>query len=114
MTDTIILHRTMERPDVRLWLLDDDGSLVNLASGFTFTFKLGNPGAAAVFTKTANINGAAGAGVEPSGTPNLTMTFTGAELDSLTAGSYTGQLVATTASLDRLWQFRVQVREVIT
>jgi hypothetical protein len=43
-----------------------------------------------------------------------TMAFTGAELDSLTAGSYTGQLVATTASLDRLWQFRVQVREVIT
>lgn len=114
MSDTIVLNRTMERPDVKLWLLDDDGTLINLASGYTFTFKLGNPGAAAVFTKTANINGAAGAGVEPTGTPNVSMTFTGAELDTLTAGTYTGQLVATTASLDRLWQFRVQVRDVIS
>lgn len=113
-SNQIILHRTAERPDLKLWLLDDDGTLVNLSTGFTFVLKLGSPGTAATFTKTTNIFGAAGSGVEPTGTANVTIAFSAAELDSLTAGHYTGQLVATTSNLDRLWQFRVQVRDVIT
>lgn len=114
MSTEIVLHRTAERPDVKLWLQDDDGTLLNLGSGYTFTFKIGAPGSAASFSKSSGITGAAGAGVEPTGTPNLTLTFTAAELDSLTRGVYTGQIVATTSSLDRVWQFRVTVRDVIT
>lgn len=112
----IVLHRTAERPDVRLWLTDDNNppALINLLSGYTFVFKIGAPGSAAVFTKSTGITGAAGAGVETTGTPNLVMTFTAAELDSLTRGVYTGQVTATTSSLDRVWQFRVTVRDVIT
>lgn len=114
MSASIILYRTAERPDIKLWLEDSDGTLVDFSSGYTFTFKLGTPGSAAAFTKSTGITGAAGSGVEPTGTPNITMTFTAAELDSLTVGHTTGQLVATTSSLDRVWRFKVEVRDVIT
>jgi hypothetical protein len=111
----IILYKTGERPDLQLWLLDDDGTLIDFSSGYTFAFKIGRPGSAAEYTKTSNITGAAGAGTEPDGTPNITMTFTAAELDDVTANpNYIGQLRATTSSLDRLFQFPVEVKDVIT
>lgn len=114
MSSDLNLYRTAERPDVRLWLLDDDDTLINFASGYTFVFKLGQPGSAATFTKSTGITGAAGAGVSPSGTPNVVVTFTAAELDALTIGSTTWQLRATTTSLDRLYQGRLTVHDVIT
>jgi hypothetical protein len=111
----IILFKTGERPDIKLWLEDDDGTLINFASGYTFVFKVGLAGSAAVYTKSTNITGAAGAGAEPDGTPNVTMTFTAGELDSVAASpGYTGQLRATNSSLDRLFQFPVEVKDVIT
>jgi len=110
----LILHRTAELPDLKLWLLDDDGSLINFATGYTFTFKLGRPGAAATFTKSSGITGAAGSGTETSGTPNLTVSFTAAELDSLTPGKITGQITATSGGRDRVFLFAVQVRDVVT
>lgn len=111
---TIRLFRTAERPSLTFWLRDDDDALIDLSSGYTFTFKIGAVGSAATFTKTTGITGAAGAGVEPSGTPNLTVAFSAAELDDLTAGEYQGQIIATTSSLDRVFQFPVQVADVIT
>jgi hypothetical protein len=114
MARALVLHRTAERPDLAMWLEDDDGDLINFASGYTFSFKLGSAGSAAAFTKTSGISGAAGAGEEPTGTPNIVVTFTAAELDSLTPGPTTGQLTATSSSLDRVFQFPVQVRDVIT
>lgn len=107
-------YRTAERPDIELWLEDVDGNLVDLSSGYTFVFKLGEPGTAATFTKSTGITGAAGSGVEPSGTPNVTLTFTANELDAVTRGPYTWQLRATTSSLDRIWQGRFQMHDVIT
>lgn len=85
----IIINRTAELPDVKLWWLDDDGTLINFASGYTFTFKLGRPGSAATFTKSTGITGAAGSGTETSGTPNVTISFTAAELDALAIGRTT-------------------------
>jgi hypothetical protein len=114
MASVLRYYRTAERPDIRLWLLDDDGALVDFASGYTFTFKLGSPGSAASFTKTTGITGAAGAGTETSGTPNVTLTFTAAELDGLTAGTTTWQLRATTGGLDRVYQGQFALHDVIT
>jgi hypothetical protein len=116
VSDVLTYYRTAELPDIQLWLLDDDGALIDYSSGYTFTFKLGDPGSAAVFTKTSGITGAAGSGSESSGTPNITLTFTAAELDDVDPGAYTWQLVArhTSSSKDRPHQGRFMVRDVIT
>lgn len=114
MTSELHYYRTAERPDIKLWLLDDDGSLVDLSTGFTFTFKLGNPGSAATFTKTTGITGAAGSGTESSGTPNLTITFSAGELDNLTAGVSAWQIRATTGGLDRIYRGQFTLHDVIT
>jgi phosphoglycolate phosphatase-like HAD superfamily hydrolase len=111
---TLRYYRTAERPDIKLWLTDSNGTLVDLSTGYTFAFKLGNPGAAADFTKTTGITGAAGAGVDPSGTPNITHTFTAAELDGVTAGAYLWQIRATTGGLDRYFQGPFHLHDVIT
>jgi hypothetical protein len=111
---TLRYYRTAERPDIKLWLADSNGNLIDFSTGYTFAFKLGNPGAAADFTKTTGIAGAVGAGVEPSGTPNITLTFTAAELDGLTAGAYLWQLRATTGGLDRYFQGPFHLHDVIT
>jgi hypothetical protein len=105
--------RTAERPDLKFWLLDDDGALVNLASGYTFTFKIGTPNATAVLTKTTGITGAAGTGTSSSGTPNLVVSFTAGELDSLAVRQYTWQIRATATSLDRIWQGKITIADVI-
>jgi hypothetical protein len=107
-------YRTAERPDLKLWLLDDDGTLVNFASGYTFVFKLGNIPGTAAFTKTSGITGAAGSGTETSGTPNATISFTAGELDGLAAGAYIWQLRATSGSLDRLYQDAFRLHDVLT
>jgi len=107
-------YRTAKRPDLQFWLLDDDGVLIDFSTGYTFEFKLGSPGSAATFTKTTGITGAAGAGVEPSGTPNLVVSFTGTEMDSLTPGPTLWQVKATSASLPRFFQGTFTLRDVIT
>jgi hypothetical protein len=107
-------YRTAERPDLQLWLLDDDGALIDFSTGYTFAFKLGRAGSAAVFTKTTGITGAAGAGVEGTGTPNVTLTFAAAELDSLTKGAYQWQIRATTGGVDRIFQGKFTLLDVIT
>ncbi len=111
---TLVYHRTAERPDIKMWLQDDDGDLIDFSSGYTFTFKLGSRGNTAEFTKTTGITGAAGSGTEPDGTPNLTLTFTAAELDNEPAGRYTWQIRATNNSLDRVFQGPFELRDVIT
>ncbi len=114
MADTLRYYRTAERPDIRIWLLDDNGNLIDFsAGGWTFQFKLGNPGKTATFTKTSGITGAVGSGVEPTGTPNITLTFTAAELDGLTAGPSLWQLRATTSGLDRYFQGPFHLHDVI-
>lgn len=113
MAKGLVLHRTAERPELRFWLLDDDGTLIDFSAGYSFSFKLGAVGATAMFTKTSGITGAAGAGSEPAGDPNVTITFSADELDDLEVGPCDGQLTATSSSLGRVFQFNVQVRDVI-
>jgi hypothetical protein len=107
-------HSTADRPALELWLFDDDGTLLDLSSGsYTFSLKIGTPGSAALLTKSSGIAGAAGSGTEPSGTPNLVITWSAGEL-ALTPGNYTGQLTATISSLDRVFTFPFSITSVIT
>lgn len=110
----VVLYRTAERPGIKAWILDEDGALIDFSSGYTFELKIGRVGSAAAFTKTSGLTGAAGSGTETSGVPNLTASFTAGELDSLTKGRTTGQIKATTGGLDRVFQFPVEIRDVIT
>ena len=114
MAGGLVYYRTAERPDIKLWLLGDDGALIDFSSGYTFAFKLGDPGSAAALTKSTGITGAAGSGSESSGTPNITIAFTTGELDSLTAKPYAWQLRATTGGLDRIYQGSFTLKDVIT
>ena len=105
-------HQGAERPALSLWLHDDDGDLIDFSSGYTFEFKIGSPGETAALTKTTGIAGAAGAGTEPDGTPNVTVTWAEDELD-LTPGTYGWQLKATTSSLDRFFVGVLTILDVI-
>jgi len=106
-------HSTADRPALELWLLDDDDTLIDFSSGYTFSFKIGTPGTAALLTTTTGVTGAAGAGTEPTGTPNIVVTWTAGQL-ALAVGTYTGQLTATTSGLDRLFQFPFAITDVVT
>lgn len=111
----LVIYRTAERPSLKFWWVDDDGvTLIDFSTGYTFVLKLGAPGQAATFTKSTGITGAAGSGSEPSGTPNLVVSFTAAELDGLTKGPTTLQIRATTGGLDRVMEHKVTVKDVIT
>lgn len=111
-TTELVYHRHAERPAAKLWLFDDDGTLIDFSSGYTFSFKIGTRGQTASLTKTTNITGAAGAGVEPSGTPNVTVTWAAGELD-ITPGNYAWELTATTSSADRVFSGRFKVLDRI-
>lgn len=113
MTTTLRYAKSAERPALKLWLLDDDGSLIDFSSGYTFSFKIGQVGSAALLDKSSGISGATGAGTEPTGTPNVTVTWTAGEL-SLTPGTYTWQLTATTSGLDRVFQGSIVILDVVT
>ena len=103
MAAKLIYHTQAERPSAKLWVFDDDGTLIDFSTGsYSFVFRVGLPGFPALLTKSSNITGAAGAGVEPSGTPNVVINWTAGELD-IAPGAYTWQLTATTSSLDRVF-----------
>lgn len=105
---------TAERPALDLWILDKDGTLIDLSSGYTFTVKIGGPGSTALLTKTSGITGAAGSGVEPTGTPNLVIAWTTGEL-AITPGAYTLQVTATDgSSLDRHYSRPIEITKVVT
>lgn len=93
--------RSAERPAAKMWLYDDDGTLIDF-SGYSHVLKVGNPGSTAVLTKSSNITGGSGSGVEPTGTPNITITWAAGELD-ITPGVYTWMLTSTSGSLDRVF-----------
>lgn len=112
MAQTVTYYKTGERPDLELWLTDQSGALINFST-YTFVFKIGYLGETALVTKSAGITGAAGSGTEASGTPNVTISLTSGELDSVAASLYTGQLKATTGGLDRFYQFDLEIRDVV-
>lgn len=113
----IVYYNAAENP-IKLWLKDPtlsaNGSLIDFSVGsWTFVVKFGVPGSAAVLTKSSGIVGAAGAGQEPTGTPNLVITPTADEFASL-SGLYTLQIRATSSGNDEFFQDTIQVLPVIT
>lgn len=111
---TVRYYTTAERPALELWILDDDGDLVDFSdAGYTFTLKIGTVGNAALLTKTSGITGAAGAGTEPTGTPNISVAWSAGEL-AIAPGNYTCQLTATISGLDRVYQFAIRIDGVVT
>ena len=106
-------YQGAERPSLSLWLLDDDGTLIDFSSGYTFSFRIGQVGVAAVLNKTSGITGAVGAGSEPTGTPNVTVAWLSGELD-ITPGSYEWQLVATSGGFDRVFGGIIRILGVIS
>ncbi len=110
----VVYYTTAERPTLKLWLLDDDGTLIDFsAGGYTFVLKIGSPGQTALLTKSSGITGAVGAGTEPTGTPNVVVTWTAGEL-AIASGAYSAQLTATITSLDRVFVFGFEIRDTIT
>lgn len=111
MGNRLVYFRNAERPATKMWLFDDDETLIDF-SGYSFRFRIGNPGKASLLTKTSNITGAAGAGVEPTGTPNVVVTWSAGELD-IEPGTYRWQLTCTTSSLDRVFQGTIKIEDEI-
>lgn len=105
---TLRYHAGAARPALELWLQDDDGNLIDFSSGYTFTLVIEDNDETALLTKTTGITGAAGSGVEPTGTPNVTVAWTAGEL-TLTPGVYDLKLTATTSGLPRIFRepFRI-------
>lgn len=95
--------RTAERPALEFWIRDAANNLIDFTTGYTFVFKLGAIGGAAVFTKSAGIVGAAGSGDDRTGVPNVTVTFSAGELAALPAKVYSWQITATNGSGDRVY-----------
>jgi len=110
---TLKYHRKAERPEAQLWIHDDDGTLIDFATGYTFVFKIGLLGSPAVVTKSTGITGATGSGVEPDGVPNITMAWAFDELD-ITPGNYDYQLTATNSGNDRIFQGTFRIDDVIS
>jgi hypothetical protein len=104
-------YRTADRPALKLWLFDDDGSLINL-TGYAFVFKIGDPDQPALLTKNSGITGAAGSGVEPTGVPNVTITWTAGELAAVESGHYHWWLTGTESSLDRVFGGMISILDV--
>lgn len=103
-------HQHAERPAARLWLYDDDGTLIDFSDpAYSFTFKIGVPGRSAELTKTAGIAGAAGSGSEPAGVPNVTVTWAAGELNLPARVRYRWQLTATIGGLDRVFEESFEV-----
>jgi hypothetical protein len=116
MSNTLRYHTTASLPSSGTWLLDDDGALIDFATGYTFSLKIGHKGSAAILTKTTGITGATGAGVEPTGTPNVVFAWSDAEFAGKTPGPYTWQLTctATSGGKDRVFEGRFELMDVIT
>jgi hypothetical protein len=112
MSAPLIYYRNAERPALKLWLQDDDGTLIDFSAGYTFVLKIGSPGVTALLTKSTNISGAAGAGTEPAGTPNVSVLWAAGELN-IAPGVYRWQLTATTGGLDRTFGGDITIVDVV-
>jgi len=86
-----------EYPNVEVTWLDSDGAVINFSSGWTFTVRIGQAGQAAIVTKTTGITGGAVA-------PNLVVSWSADELDTLTPDTYAMDVIAreTATNKDRI------------
>lgn len=90
--------RNAELPTLKFWWRDVAGNLIDF-TGFTWNLTLFIPGTAAVLTKTTNIAGAPGAGVEPTGTANVVVTWVAGDLN-LAPAVYALVLAGTSGGLN--------------
>jgi hypothetical protein len=105
-------HRNQVRPEAKLWLLDDDETLIDLSSG-TFKSRIGHKGQAALKEKTSGISGATGSGNEDDGVPNLTIAWTNGDLD-VEPGEYTLQIEWLVGSnTPRYWQRKIEILDLV-
>lgn len=116
MSASLRYSRGAERPALQLWLFDDDNTLIDFSSGYTFVFKVGGRGTT-VLTKTSGIVGASGSGDAPApglsgGVPNVTVTWSVGELD-IAPGGWTWELIATTSSLNRFFRGTLTIIDVL-
>lgn len=95
MIQPIRYARGATRPDLNLWLYDDDGSLINFTTGFSFVVRIGDLGKAALMEKTTGIIGSAGSGNEDTegSEPNVRVQWATGDLN-IAPGEYTFQLNA--------------------
>jgi hypothetical protein len=89
-----------ELPDVAITWTDAETGLIDFSTGWTFSARIGTPGATALLTKTLGITGAAIA-------PNVMIAWAADELDALAPGSYTVDVQArhTATNKDRKRSF---------
>jgi len=76
-----------ELPDVEVTWRDSDSSIINFSTGYTFTVRLGQLGQAATLTKTTGITG-------NNVSPNLLISWSSTEIESLPAATYTMEIIA--------------------
>lgn len=100
MSNVLRWASNAEDPNLRIWWYDDTGTLIDFSTGYTWSLKIGTLGGTTLITKTTGITGAAGAGVEPSGTPNVVVQWAAGELN-VTPGRYRLELTPTLASRQR-------------
>lgn len=94
--------------DLTVTWLDSTGTAVNMATGYTFSLKVGHKGQAALFTKSSNLTGTS---------TGLTVAWaTSGELNDLAAGTYVIQFTATRTadSKHRIQQGRIQIIAAVT
>lgn len=83
--------------DITLWVAENR-TVLDLSTGYTFALKVQDATGAHVFTKTANITGAAGSGApfETGASPNVTIAWdVGTDIEVLAAGRYLAELQIT-------------------
>lgn len=91
MTIEYIKGSELPRPEI-FWK-DPDGAIRDFSTGWTFIARIGQPGAAALVTKSTGIVGSSGAG----NTPNLVIQWSANELD-IAVATYSVDVQATLTS----------------
>jgi hypothetical protein len=90
-----IYYTDQESPSFAVAWSDRDGNLIDFSTGYTFELKLVHRSTGTVgLTKSAGIVGAATS-------PNITASWSAAELAAVTPGAYRARLKATSGGLDR-------------
>ncbi|HYJ69621.1 MAG TPA: hypothetical protein VEX15_18365 [Nocardioidaceae bacterium] len=95
-----------ELPSYTLTWNDHSGTLIDFSTGHTFELRIATP------TTTTKSTGIVGAGTAP----NVTISLTAGEWDSLTAGTYNAQLWArrTVDNKDRMMPLKLKVSKAIS
>jgi hypothetical protein len=89
--------QSAELPDIQITWRDSDGDIIDYSTGWTFIVRIGMLGQSAVLEKTTGVVGNNTA-------PNIVITWSSTELNTLATGTYVLQVVAreTASGKDRV------------